>query len=94
MSRGADEARPPQMTRVPRRVPLSLAKGATPTRAEISPPGEGAELGEFGQEGEGDGRANPGTERSRSSLARQTGLASTLSFVAPEKTQTAKGFRE
>src|SRR3954454_19228672 len=70
-------ARPAQMVRLPRILPLSRLNGATPTRAatcrRVSEPSSGSCASNV--------RAltgpTPGTERSSSSLARQTGLSRT-----------------
>ena len=49
-------ARPPQTVRLPRRVPLSRLKGATPTRAAV----QRAQLRQVGQEGERELLSNAG----------------------------------
>src|SRR5579883_1549319 len=76
-------ARPPAIARAPDHRPLSRATGATPTRAAIRfrdrVPSSGSSVSRVRLTT----RPTPGAPRSRSSLARQTGLASIAACNSP-----------
>ena len=70
----AQSGLPPQTLRLPRRGPLSLLKGATPTRAAIRLRFSVPNSGKYASSDNESCSPTPCTERRRSSFSRHTGL--------------------